>query len=254
MSTNLPTKINRLLNSQPPGVVFQSNWLRKQGYSLDLQRKYRANSWLTSIGNGAMIRFGDSVGYEGAIYSLQVQSDSFIHPGGRTALSLIGRAHFLELETKKITLFGAPSQAPPAWFLRNDWGVKLDYHSTNFLPPALGLSEIEHRAFSFKVSGAARALLECIYLVNGSHDLEECADLMEGLNDLRPVQVQELLEASKSVKVNRLFLYLAERSNHKWFKYLVPSEINLGSGKRSLAKDGVYVAKYQITVPRGLAL
>ncbi|MCC7307668.1 MAG: AbiEi antitoxin N-terminal domain-containing protein, partial [Acidobacteria bacterium] len=71
MTTN---KINRLLTSQPSGVVFQAKWLSDQGYSGHLQKKYRQSNWLVSIGNGAMIRAGDQVGYEGAIYALQKQT------------------------------------------------------------------------------------------------------------------------------------------------------------------------------------
>ena len=75
---------------------------------------------------------------------------------------------------------------------------------------------------------------------------------MEGLNNLRPALVQSLLEACQSVKVKRLFLYLAEKSNHDWFTYLDLSKIDLGSGKRSIVKDGVYISRYQITVPKEL--
>lgn len=42
-------------------------------------------------------------------------------------------------------------------------------------------------------------------------------ELMEGLNNLRPNQVQDLLEKCESVKVKRLFLYLAEKAGHEWF-------------------------------------
>ena len=252
MSTDTPTKINRLISSQPSGVVFQSRWLTSQGYSLDLQRRYRTGRWLTSIGSGAMIRTGDSVGYEGAIYSLQKQSDMSTHPGGRTALSLLGKAHYLELAVKRITLFGAPEETLPAWFRHHDWGVNVEYHSTSFLPADVGLTTVEQKSFSINVSGPTRALMECLYLAPGKQDLVEAFELMEGLNSLRPDQVQTLLEQSTSVKVNRLFLFLAEKAGHQWFNHLKKETINLGSGKRSIVERGVYVDKYQITVPREL--
>ncbi|HMQ05622.1 MAG TPA: type IV toxin-antitoxin system AbiEi family antitoxin domain-containing protein, partial [Pyrinomonadaceae bacterium] len=65
-------------------------------------------------------------------------------------------------------------------------------------------------------------------------------------------QVQSLLEKSTSIKVNRLFLYLAEKAGHRWFNQLKPELVNLGSGKRSIVKRGIYVDKYQITVPKEL--
>ena len=76
---------------------------------------------------------------------------------------------------------------------------------------------------------------------------------MEGLNNLRPNQVQKLLEDCSSIKVKRLFLYLAEKANHNWVKHLNTERIDLGSGKRSIVKNGVYDSKYKITVPVELA-
>lgn len=75
---------------------------------------------------------------------------------------------------------------------------------------------------------------------------------MEGLNNLRPASVQKLLEACNSIKVKRLFLYMADKANHDWVRYLNLDNVDLGSGKRSIVADGVYVAKYQITVPKAL--
>jgi hypothetical protein len=45
-------------------------------------------------------------------------------------------------------------------------------------------------------------------------------------------------------------LYFSEAANHSWFKYLDIDKINLGSGKRSIVKDGTYNEKYRITVPQ----
>ena len=101
MSIETQSKINRLLSSQPSGVVLQSNWLAAHGYSHGLQQRYRESRWLESIGQGAMIRAGDKVSYEGAIYALQEQTGSTIHPGGKTALAYLGKTHYkLYLECK----------------------------------------------------------------------------------------------------------------------------------------------------------
>jgi hypothetical protein len=76
---------------------------------------------------------------------------------------------------------------------------------------------------------------------------------MEMLNGLRPNLLQQLLEENNSVKVKRLFLYMAEKAGHSWFNDLNLERIDLGKGKRSNVKDGVYDPKYQITIPRDLA-
>ncbi len=252
MSIGIPTKINQLISSQPSGVVFQSNWLKAEGYSYALQKRYRKSRWLKSIGTGAMIRDGDTVGYEGGVYALQNQSGMSIHPGGRTALAYLGKAHYLEMETKRVTVFGSRGENLPVWFEKYDWGVVIDYYQTSFLPPYSGLTDLKVKEFHIRISGAARAMMECLYLVTEKQDLIECYELMEGLNNLRPDQVQALVEKCESVKVKRLFLYLADKAGHNWFKYLNLTRIDIGKGKRSIVKGGVYVDKYQITVPKEL--
>lgn len=229
-----------------------SSWLATQGYSHDLQQRYKKSNWLKSIGVGALIRTNDKVGFEGAIYALQKQGGLTIHPGGRTALSLLGKAHYLELSANKITLIGTPGEKLPAWFKKHDWGVKPDYYETSFLSPDLGFTEVEIKSFSIKVSGAARAIMECLYLAPLKQELMECFELMEGLNNLPPKQVQTLLEDCQSVKVKRLFLYLAEKADHSWFKQLDLTKVDLGKGKRSIVKNGVLIDKYGITVPKEL--
>ena len=61
--------------------------------------------------------------------------------------------------------------------------------------------------------------------------------------------VQKLLEACGSVKVTRLFLYLADKHNHAWFNHLTTNSLNFGKGKKVLAERGSYNDKYRIVVP-----
>jgi Transcriptional regulator, AbiEi antitoxin, Type IV TA system/Transcriptional regulator, AbiEi antitoxin N-terminal domain len=253
MTTENQTKINRLLQLQPPGVVWLSGWLSEQGFNADLQIYYRRSGWFTSIGTGAMIRTGDEVAYPGAVHALQKQAGRSIHLGGKTALALLGMAHYLSLAPVEVTLFGRAEEELPAWFRKYDWQVEVNYFSSGFLPAGLGMTVWEEKNFSIQISGAARALLECLYLVPDKQEMLECYQLMEGLSQLRPSLVQALLEACNSVKVKRLFLYFAEKAGHSWLKYLDLSRIELGSGKRSLAENGVYIPKYQMTVPHEVA-
>lgn len=249
MSTEKRSKINQLLATAPHGVVLLSSWLKKKGYSLDLLRKYRHSRWLESIGSGAMIRVGDKVDHYGALYALQKQAVLDVHIGGRTALSLLGKAHYLELSATKVVLFGISGVKLPAWFCRYDWPVKIEYHSTSIFPVDLGLVDIQIKEFSVKISGEARAMMECLYLAPENQELSECYELMENMNNLRPQLVQKLLEQCSSIKVKRLFLCLAERIGHEWLNYLEIQKIDLGKGKRSFIKNGLYDAKYQITIP-----
>ncbi len=245
-------KIKRLLNSQPRGVVYLSSWLTENGFSTQLLNRYRSSNWIHSIGTGAWIRAGDNPTYQGALFALQEQAGLNIHPGGKTALSLLGKAHYLELSTKQISLFGGSEEKLPAWFSKYNWGVNVRYFSSSFLPPKIGLQTLEQGTFNLLVSNPTRALMECLYLTPKKQELLECYEIMEGLNNLRPKQVQELLGECTSIKVKRLFLYLAEKARHDWFEYIDLEEIDLGKGKRSLVKGGVYISKYQITVPKEL--
>ncbi len=252
MNTENITKINLLLQTVPPGVILLSSWLTNKGYSPDLQKYYRNSGWLQSWGTGAMVRAGDNPGYEGAIYALQTQSGLSIHPGARTALSILGKAHYLELNTSQRWLFGGENERLPAWFRKHQWPQKINYRPTSFLPQEKGLTDYHFSTFSIKVSSPARALLECLYLAPEKFDLVECYELLENLNDLRPDQVQMLLEACTSIKVKRLFLFMAEQLNHSWFKFIKLDNIDLGKGKRSIVPGGIFIPKYQITIPEKL--
>jgi hypothetical protein len=252
MLTENRTKINQLLSTIPQDVVLQSSWLINEGYSLDLQKYYRKSGWLKALENGAMYRSNIQPGYEGGVYALQKQSGLSVHPGGRTALALQGKAHYLELNTAQIWLFGSEKEKLPTWFRKHKWNQIVNYKASSFLPNDMGLNELSLTGFSINVSSPARAIMECLYLAPEKFDLIECYELMENLNNLRPTLVQELLESCTSIKVKRLFLFMAESLNHSWYKHLNLSKVDLGKGKRSLVKDGVYVSKYQITVPKKL--
>lgn len=250
MSTENQTKINHLLQTQPSGVVLLSSWLKEKGYSLDLQKRYRRNNWLQSIGSGANIRTADKVDYMGGLYALQSQKGMHVHIGARSAIALLGKAHYLDLSKHKVILFGERGEQLPRWFSRHNWGIQIEYHQTSFLPPEEGLTKYQNNNFSILISNAARAIMECLYLVPEKQELSECYEIMESLNNLRPDKVQNLLEKCSSVKVKRLFLYLAEKVNPAWFGFLDLKSIKLGTGKRSIGKNGIYIPKYQIVVPK----
>ena len=92
--------------------------------------------------------------------------------------------------------------------------------------------------------------MEMLYFVPSLQGFDEAMKIMEMLTSLRPELVQHLLEVCNSIKVKRLFLYMAEKQNHFWFEQLNQDKIDLGRGKRSIVKKGVFNKKYQITVPK----
>ncbi len=249
MSINKTNKLNHLLELTPNDTVLSTRWLVKMGYSHSLQQKYRSGGWFKPLGKGALYR--GSPGYLGGLYALQKQLNLSVHVGAKSALALRGEAHYLELNQQTITLFLPTKEKLPNWFSTHDWGLGVKQVKTDFIDTDIGLADFSYKSFSIKISTPARAMLEQLYLVKSEQDYIEAYELMEGLNTLRPKEVQLLLQASNSAKVNRLFLYLAQKAGHGWFKHLDISKVPLGTGKRQLHK-GVYIGEYQITIPKSL--
>lgn len=252
MSTEKPTKINKLLQKVPSGVVLASSWLREQGYSPELIRNYKKSKWLEAFGNAAVIRYNDEVDYLGAVHTMQNQLGMTVHPSAKTALALFGRSHFLEMNQQQVYLFAYEKEVLPSWFKKQPWQPEIVFFTSSFLPAHIGMTRIAYKNFSINIAAPARALLECLYLTPSRTSILECHQIMESLTDLVPAQLQELLEKCSSVKVKRLFLYLADKSNHSWLKHIDKTTIDLGKGKRSFVKQGNYISQYQITVPKEL--
>jgi hypothetical protein len=247
------SKINQLFSAWPKNVVYLTSWLKEKGYSTQLLNRYKKSNWITSLGNGAVIKNGDQPSVEGAIFALQKQAKMDIHPGGKTALVLLGKAQYLEFKRQSFVLFGNRTEKLPKWMAMHQWMEDLNYFSSTFLPMNLGMVEKEMEGFTILISGATRAMMECLYLSTNDEDLLECYEIMEGLNNLRPKQVQDMLVQCTNIKVKRLFLYLAKKVNHAWYNSLELNKIDLGSGKRKLTAHGVYIPEFRITVPKKLA-
>ena len=247
------TKINQLLQDLPFGSVLLSGWLNEQGYSFSLQQSYRRSGWLVSIGKGAMVRAGHKLILAGSINALQQQAGLDLHIGGRTALGLLGYAHYLEINRSQTLLFTGRSTHIPAWLESNSWDSSPMVIRTSFIPRETGLQDIDMNGITVRISTPVRAYLECLFLAPDRFDLTEAWEIMQGLNTLQPGEVRQLLMQCKSVKVKRLFLFLAGKAGHNWFSKLDIGEIDLGKGKRRLVKNGIYNARYQITLPENLA-
>jgi len=248
------TKINRLMQTTSKGLVLLSSWLNSMGYPYELQQRYKANGWLKSIGRGAMIRAGDELVLSGAISALQKQANMDIHIGGRAALELLGMAHYLNLKSEEITLFVENKSSLPLWFTKNNWDKKTKIYSASlFHDNQTGLKDYQDGELIMKISGAARAIIECLSLCPNYFPLTEAYELIYGLTTLHPTQIMTVLSNCKSVKAKRLFLHFVEKAGHGWTLYLDKQSIDLGSGVRSLANNGTFVPKYQLVLPKELA-
>ena len=248
-------RLNQRLGLAPAGAVLTSAWLKGQGISNRLADYYAGSGWLHRIGDGAFTARPETPTWLGAVHGLQQKSASF-HPGGRAALELSGLAHFIPLgDAAPVYLFSRSGDRLPSWFKGLPWFGRVQHVGTNFLPPSLGLREYREGALVVQISAPERAALEFLQHLTLDAAGYEHADLVfEGLGTLRPDLVQSLLEACGSIKVKRLFLHLAEKHAHAWFRQLDLAKVSLGSGKRLLVRGGRLDPKYRITVPSAVPM
>jgi hypothetical protein len=251
MGTVGKTKINRLINQWITGTPGAVSYLSASGFGRDLLVKYKNSGWLDPFGRGAYIRSGDRVDWPGALYTLQMQLALPVHVGGKTALELKGYAHYLPAKLNRVFLYGHRGLILPSWFREDRFGVEFVVTRTNLFPVDIleGFTDFKDRDFSVRISAPERAAMEMLHLTPKEVGFEEAQLIMENLITLRQDVVQGLLAACRSVKVKRLFLYMAERQEHPWLSKLDLSKINLGKGKRMIIPNGRFDAKYQITVP-----
>lgn len=253
MTAQNESKLKTLFQILQPGHVVTASWLEKFGISRNLRRYYLESAWLESLGRGAYKKPGDSIEWQGAINAIQKQSKIQIHVGGLSALSLQGYSHYVRLNRETLHLFSPIKTKLPKWFSDYDWKYTILHKHSNFLPNDIALREVDIKSIPVSVSTAERAIMECLLLAPKMFDLLECYHLFEGLVNLKPKLISELLINCSSVKVKRLFLYMAEKVNHQWFQFLKTDNINLGKGNRMLTENGVYCAKYLISIPKELA-
>ena len=117
----------------------------------------------------------------------------------------------------------------------------------------LGVDKTNIDGFVLPVSSPERAFMECLHLAPKYYSVMDLYYVMEMLTTLRSQLVQQLLTQCTSLKVKRLFMYMADKSQHQWFHALDRSLIDIGYGKRSFSKNGVYNSNYLITIPKELA-
>jgi hypothetical protein len=251
MNTIEQTKINSLLQKLPSGALYFGSWLKENGISYFLQRHYRNSQWLTAIDSGVMYRTGEKPTLQSALSCFNSQMGKHFHIGAMSALEMRGFAHYVPLGRQRVVVYCPQNEWFPKWFSKYDWGVDILKKYAEF--SETGMSFLTENNFDVAVSSPERAFLESLVLAPIYYNLTDLFQVMEMLNGLRVDLLQQLLGEYKSIKAKRLFLFMAEKSGHSWFEDLDLSKIDLGKGKRSVVKNGVYNAKYQITIPRDLA-
>ncbi|HFQ92016.1 MAG TPA: hypothetical protein ENK29_03965, partial [Chromatiales bacterium] len=236
------------------GVAAPSHWLAEQGYSRQLVRKYVQGNWLKPLGRGVYARAHGTVTWEGVVLGMQRLAGLRFHLGGVSALNRQGVAHYLPLgDENVIHLWG--HDKVPAWVRAIHLPVSLAFHTARLFADEaadVGLVELPAgvRDWILRASGPERAIMEVLSLVDSTEaSFTHAAELFAGLTSLRPNVINRLLAACVSIKVKRLFLFLADLHGYPWYGRVERQALDLGSGKRVITKGGVIDRRYQITVP-----
>ena len=286
MNTKRHAKLNRLHRLLPEGLLADARWFNAHGYPSNLRARYVAAGWLEKVGPSVYRRPLFKAGFEDVpvalhwkhvVVSLQLVMGYPLAISGETALTLQGRAHYLPMGgLKQIDLH---SNGPaPIWLVRLVGETRfstrdgrrlfqtqqvaqaldtlksyLANDSLDFFQPFPGGYRCRghgERDWPFLLSGPERAIIEVMDGLPGDRTKFHGADmLMQGLYDLNPDRVGELLRDCCSIDAKRLFLWFAERHEHSWLDDVDLSGVDLGRGKRSFWTGGTYDPKYRVVMP-----
>lgn len=253
-NTAMATKINEINRLVPRDALLFSSWLSEHGIDRKEQTLYVRSGWLERVARGVYKFAGAEPTVYSAVASYNAQLGRQCHIAASTALDLRGYSHFIAMGKPTACIMTEDNVKLPGWMAAGDWDMTIKYFSSSiFGTEGLGIEKMTVDGYELTVSSPERAFMECLNMSPVQYSLMDTYYVMEMLTTLRPKLVQRLLEACSSVKVKRLFLYMAEKSGHSWFKALDLSRIELGSGQRVLASGGRYISKYLITIPKELA-
>jgi len=238
----------------PDGLLVDRNWLKLKGFKRPLVDYYCRTGKLEAVARGVYRRPGPPLKWQHVVYSLQEMGFA-VHVGGRSALDHQGLAHYLPMGCETVHLYS--QRKLPSWLKKLTVNASFETHYHTLLSEqaeTLGYNTQPFGAWDWPLNYSTRERAFLEYLDSLSHNsLFDMADkYMQGATTLRPKLVMSLLLACKKIKTKRLFLWLADRHNYAWFKYIDITKIELGRGKRMIGKGGVLNTKFNITVPREL--
>ncbi len=214
--------------------------------------------------------------WQHVVVSLQLVLERAVVVGGRTALELQGYGHYASGRPPvEVHLYG--DDGAPGWLRKLPLDTAFVFHNARRLfrdEPVAGALErlkavmadegddVMHDSLTWQrfgegqwpivLSTPERAVLELLDEVPNRETFHQADALMDGLANLRPQRIERLLGACRSVKVRRLFLWLADRAGHAWLERIDRDGVDLGRGKRMLVRGGRLDARYGITVPEDL--
>lgn len=247
----------QLRNLLPLEMVATKQWLINQGLSLHFVDNAVRSGTLVSLSPGVFALSGANVSWPGVVASLQRMAEQPVHVGGLSALSMAGVNQYLSRSSEPCIQLYSPVPLP-RWLLRVPLKATFEWRGTRrlwsdvIMSDAQFFKEDEWRDAlpPIRFSCPEKAILEVLMDVPKRVSFEHADELMQGLHNLSPRRLDSLLNACTSVKVKRLFIWLADRQGHAWFRRLNPEAYDLGSGKRVVAEGGRLDKRWRITVPK----
>jgi Transcriptional regulator, AbiEi antitoxin, Type IV TA system/Transcriptional regulator, AbiEi antitoxin N-terminal domain len=248
-----PTKA--LLAKIPDGLIVSRQKLQEMGFHKPAIDYFLRSGKLVSVSRGVYRRPGPPLKWEHFVYSA-VQLGHDVHVGGRSALDLLGFAHYLPLGgQQQIHLYD--EKKLPSWLTTLNKPIRIVPHQLKIFTdiPAASITKrpFGHWDWSIPYASAELALLELLNEVKNEASFRMADTYFEAATTLRPKLLNQLLSTCKKVHVNRLFLWFARRHDFQHFDSLNLSNINIGKGKRLIVRGGSLDKEFQITVPKEMA-
>ena len=241
---------DRLFLNWKDEAVHTYPWFKLHHISPPSIQQCLKNKLIKKLGGGAYIKAKDKLNWQSAIFTAQKELKLPFHVAGQTALEMQGSGHFVKVGKKApVYIVKREKARVPIWLKTNDWGVVFHFKTSSLFPSDLGLIKYNRSKFHFILSSRERAIMEMINQLDLQDSFETLERYFEGLLNLRTSLVQKLLENCSSIKVKRVFLYMADKLELPIIKHLHTRRIQLGKGKRVISKNGKLDKTYNITVP-----
>lgn len=268
----MPSALATLRDRLPEGVPVPVRWLHAQGISGALVYRYVRSGWLQALPGQAYLRPGAPLTWPAALYAAQ-QMGIPVHVGHLSALSTHGLTHYQVLGGQDVLhlylLF-----RPPTWL--DELPEQVIWHREKVVqekaewvfpepgtlrqpaddPPVshkLGVTTAPRLSWPVYVSTPERAALELAAGLTRGESWDTAYETFTGLTMLRPALVRDLLLACTRVVTRRVFLHLAQASNHAWLPHVDLTDVDLGKGDRQVVPGGRLDPVWRITVPRAEA-
>src|SRR5690554_428672 len=229
-----------LLSLVPYGQLATRQWLLSQGATKHALDNAVKSEKLKVMTRGVLARNGLPVEWQGLTASLN-RMNGPVYAGGVTALALQGHSHYVNV-SNQVHLYSSLSSPP--WLNKIDINAQLVWHGTNRLwdMPQLLLTDSLKKNELYQGywlhASVEQAIFEVMVNVPKTVSFEHADSLMQGMVNLSPRRLDDLIKSCHHVRVKRLFFFFADRYGYGWLKKLQPENYDLGKGKRNIVKGG----------------